>query len=175
MQRFTIRRATAEEASAVAQLMRYVYENMPDQSLFVCDDEKFVRKHIEDEGVIYIALAEEREVDEDDQLAACLIVRFPGDAEDNLGLDLGLPDGELQSVAHMESVVVHPRYRGNHLQRKLLQHAEEELRKEKKYSILMATVAPANIFSRRAFESEGYVDVMTKIKYEGKERVIYRK
>ena len=52
-------------------------------------------------------------------LIAYSIIRIPGNGEDNLGRDIGLPQEELGKVAHLQATVVHPLFRGNGLQRKM--------------------------------------------------------
>lgn len=42
------------------------------------------------------------------QTAGLFIVVFPGKNSENLGYDIGLSEAELCSVAHMDTVAVHP-------------------------------------------------------------------
>ena len=102
-----------------------------------------------------------------------LILRIP-DAEDNLGKDIGFSEEECQRVIHVESAVVAPLYRGNALQRRMLQIAETMIDRVK-YSYLMATVSPDNPASYKTLESLGYELIVTKEKYDGLMRRIYRK
>lgn len=51
----------------------------------------------------------------------------PGRGNENLGYDIGLSDPELSLVAHMDTIVVHPLYRGQGLQQKLTALAEQDL------------------------------------------------
>ncbi len=162
------RRAEKEEAYAVWQMMTEVHEQMEQKELFVCDDLPWVEKHMEEEGFAVVACTAAG------TFAGCLIVGFPGISEENLGCDIGLPEEELLAVAHMESAVVRSKFRGQHLQRRLLQYAEASLDKRKYYHLL-ATISPENPASYKSVEACGYRCVLTKEKYNGLLRRIYYK
>ncbi len=164
--RFTT--ATMEQAPEICDLMRKVYESMEDRSLFVCDDEEFVRRHISSEGFTVLAVTGSSEI------VGCFILRFPGNSADNLGRDIGLPERALAQVVHMESCVVSPAFRGQGLQLAMLQFAESLL-DNNKYRYLMATVSPNNPASFRTFEKNGYRVAAVKEKYGGFPRRIYLK
>jgi GNAT superfamily N-acetyltransferase len=148
--------------------MRRAYDFLEDKSLYVCDDLEYVKAHIDREGFIIVAEGSMGE------MAAGLIVRYPMEAEDNLGRDIGIAGIELKSVVHMESVFVLPEYRGKHLQIKLLEYAEK-LTDTQHFKIFMATVSPENIASCKSFEKSGYELISTKEKYGGLQRRIYCK
>ncbi len=103
-----------------------------------------------------------------------LIALFPGGDAENLGCDLGLPEAELPRVAHIDVVVVMPRFRGHGLQRILTLHAAEELAAAG-YRYLMSTVHPDNLPSRRSMERCGFRCVRQTVKYGGLPRLIYLK
>lgn len=165
---WTIRVVREEEAETVYQMMQEVYEQMENKELFATSDLDYIKAHLGAEGFIVAAY------DSSGEMAGHFMVRYPKDAEDNLGRDLGLPKEELCKVAHMESAVVLPKYRGNHLQVLMLQYAESIMDKEQ-YTYLMATVSPDNPASYRSLESNGYQVMMTKEKYGGMLRRIYCK
>lgn len=108
------------------------------------------------------------------QTAGLFIVVFPGKNSENLGYDIGLPETELCSVAHMDTVAVHPNFRGYGLQRLLISQAEEALSKTK-YRYLLCTVHPENSFSRSNMEKLGYTYIKQALKYGGLPRCIYLK
>ena len=60
------------------------------------------------------------------QVAGIFIATYPGRGNENLGYDIGLSDPELSLVAHMDTIVVHPLYRGQGLQQKLTALAEQD-------------------------------------------------
>lgn len=161
-----LRRAYPSEAEIIADLMTEVHERLTDKSLFVCDNLDFIREHIQNSGMAVAAFSEDR-------MIGCMLVRFPGGEEDNLGLDVGLTD-ELDRVAHMESSAVLPEYRGRGLQYRMIMFAESLIDKDR-YDVFMSTVSPYNAASCRSFEKAGYSAVLTKEKYGGYLRRIYMK
>ena len=163
-----LRIAKKTDAEKIANLMRYVYDNLEDKSIYVCDDLQFIKSHIEENGLGVVACNKESEI------IANLILRFPHHSDDNLGRDINLEKSELLRVAHMETAVVHPRYRGKALQKQMLNYAEKLINTDK-YNILLATVSPKNIPSCKTFEGCGYKKVLTKEKYGGLKRHIYMK
>lgn len=162
---FEIKNAEEIDAAAIFDLMKSVYDNLDDKTLFFCDDLEYVQSHIEKEGFGVKAQWEGK-------LVASLIVRFPGDAEDNLGRDVGIE--EIHKVAHIESVVVDKEYRGNGLQDKMIKFAEDRL-KQIGYTYIMATVSPDNKHSLGNFERNGYEVMNIKEKYGGLRRAILLK
>ena len=163
-----IRKAVCQDAKAIHDIMLRTAESLDDKSLYVCDDYEFVKRHIDQEGFGLVVCNDVEEI------VAGFLFRFPGAAEDNLGRDILLSEEELEKVVHMESVVVLPEYRGNHLQEKMLRYAETLIDKTK-YKYLLATVSPDNSASCRSFENYGYQVAITKEKYGGLIRRIYKK
>lgn len=157
-----------EEAEVVYQVMQEVYDRLENKALFANSDMDYIRAHIEAEGFLVGAY------DAFGKMAGNFMVRYPMEAEDNLGRDIGLKQEELCKVVHMESAVVLPEYRGQHLQVKMLQYAEHVIDKER-FWYFMATVSPDNPASYRSFEQNGYQLMMTKEKYGGFIRRIYCK
>lgn len=160
--------AKKEDAEEIGRVMQEVYEKMDNKALFVPSSPEEILAHIEAEGFTVLALTAQG------AMAGNFIVRYPMDAEDNLGRDLGLPKEELCKVAHMESAVVLPEYRGHHLQVKMLQYAESVIDRQR-FRYLMSTVSPDNPASYRSLEANGYQLMMTKEKYGGLLRRIYCK
>lgn len=56
----------------------------------------------------------------DGKIVGSFIFRYPRIQDGNLGLDIGLAEGELSKIVHMESEVILPEYRGHGLQGKML-------------------------------------------------------
>jgi len=170
-----IRKAELEDAEAIYGVMKKAEAALEDKSLYVCDDLDYVKEHIAasenngDRNGFGVVACDEKE-----NIVGMFLIRYPGNAEDNLGKDIELSDAELLQVAHMESAAVLPEYRGNHLQEKMLKYAENLLDK-KKYRYLMATVSPDNPASYLTFEKSDYQLVGTKEKYGGLLRRIYLK
>ncbi len=165
---FLIRQATMDDVEAIYDMMLKVEADLPDKTLFVRDDLEEVEKLVGQSGFGVVAC------DHAGELAGSFLFKYPGLVEDNLGRDVGLTKAQLEQVVHMESVVVLPEYRGNHLQGRMLRFGEALISKSK-YHIFLATVSPNNPASYLTFENNGYELVMTKEKYGGFMRRIYQK
>lgn len=140
---------------------------VPVKEWFEAEDERFLAKHICEEGFTLLAK-------KDGQTAAIMIVRIPGMAEDNLGEYLKISREEMERVAHLEIAVVEPEYQGYGLQYELFCQAEEIV-KISRCRYLMATVHPDNIYSFRNMEKLGMKAVLETKKYGGKRRYVMSK
>ena len=78
-------------------------------------------------------------------------------------------------VAHMDSVVILPEYRGHRLQYRLMEAAEKILLEETNYRILLATVHPDNIYSLQNVKARGFRVAAEVTAYQGLPRYIMRK
>ena len=163
-----IRKAVLSDSNAIYQLMRAVTDSLSNKSLFVCDDLEFVRNTIEKSGFAVVACTPKQ------QIVGSFLFRYPQDSADNLGRDIGMPDELLSKVVHAESVVVLPEYRGMGLHAKMLAFGES-LIDPAHYNCFLTTVSPENPASFRSFEKCGYELVLTKEKYGGLLRRIYKK
>ncbi len=109
-----------------------------------------------------------------DELAGYIVAYFPGDDEENLGRDLGVPASEYARVVHLESGVVDPAYRGNFLALKMNRYALWTLQSLQMKHVC-ATAWPHNLFSVRVLFSTGMVIRFLKEKYNGKLRYIFHR
>ena len=107
------------------------------------------------------------------QIAAAFDVLYPGMKSFNYGYDLGLTEQELLQVIHMDTSAVHPSFRGQGLQGKMVREAEVALSGQGK-KILLCTVHPENKYSLNNMLKHGYVIQKRVLKY-GSERFILRK
>lgn len=174
---FTIRRGTKEDADAVFRLMQSVKETMECPEWYVTDTKEYVERHMDDHGMTFLAEVQ------DGTLAGYFIVDFPAvrlreeedEENDNLGKELKMDEKNLALVAHMDSAAVDSRYRGCHLQHRLLQAAEQSLQNTP-YEHYLCTIHPDNHASLHTMQRSGYVIVATKEKYQGlKRHVLYKK
>lgn len=78
------------------------------------------------------------------ELIAFAAAYFPGAQADNLGLDLGFTGPQLGQAAHLEAGIVHPLFRGHHLQKRLYRELLEAIAKSGSYRFILSTVAPDN-------------------------------
>jgi ribosomal protein S18 acetylase RimI-like enzyme len=157
----------------IMELQDYVTAGLPDTQTFVGDSREFILNEVMAEGK-GIAMG----VISDDNLVAFRTISFPfPDSESNLGREWGLPEGELGKVAILEATVVHPDYRGNRLQRKMLSHGIK-LIEERGYRYICATVSPFNYPSLSTVMSFGFMirDIQSRGGvYEGRIRFLLGK
>lgn len=162
--KFEVRRAEEQDIPMIMDLIMEAKENVPDPDWFEAEDMEFAGKHIDEEGFTILAQWEDR-------IAGMMMVRIPGEQEDNLGEYLNLTDSQRNKTAHLEIAVVAPEFQGNGLQYRLFCMAEERLR-EQGYDYLMATVHPENRYSLRNMERLGMVRAAEVRKYGGKPRYV---
>ncbi len=167
---FLIEKAVLEDYLIVADVIQSVWQQIQQKDWFVADDSEYTcHMLIEGNGIGYKAFEKDSGA-----LAGVFLAALPGNGEENLGRDIGLPEMELGKVAHMETIAILPEYRGNGLQHSLMKTAEEELRKQG-YRYLMCTVHPENRYSKNNIINQGYQVVLTKEKYGGYVRDILLK
>jgi ribosomal protein S18 acetylase RimI-like enzyme len=109
-----------------------------------------------------------------DGLIAYNIVSFPGYKDDNFGYDLNLDLKDLDNVAHLKAVVVHPEFRGNQLQKKLAKFHLDTLT-NLGYTHVCSTVSPKNSISIQNHLETGFVIRGLKVKYDNMLRYIMHK
>lgn len=171
--KLNIRRAEPGEGRRTAELVKAVFAAMPEEqkiwfSINAIDQEACRI----DSGEDMAWLAED--ADADNRLAGVFIVEFPRDSVDNMGHYAGLSGEQLQQVVHMDTAAVLPDYRGQKLQKRLMETAETELRQQG-YRYLMCTVHPENPYSRGNILSMGYEKIWEGLKYGGKPREVMLK
>lgn len=153
---------TKEDASEVMKVIQTVYEQMEHKEWYAIDDEDYYAHYLEAEhGIGYKAVEEETY-----SMVGLFIALIPDKKEVNLGYDAGLSEAECQQTAVMETAAVLPAYRGENLQYRLMQAAEQDLRKLG-FRYLTATIHPENQYSLRNALKQGYEIVNTKEKYGG--------
>jgi ribosomal protein S18 acetylase RimI-like enzyme len=149
-------------------LQEQVVMGLPDQHLFVPIDEEFVVKHVREAGAAF-------GVSDGDQLIAYGLLTVPASAE-NLSRDLPHCEINPQDVAHMESCVVHPAYRGLGIQRQLTQ-LRLRFAMEKGIGHILMTISPKNFHSlHNQINCHGFKVRNLKFKYSGVWRfILHRK
>ena len=164
---FEIRKGTIRDAETLIRFLRDVKDGMSQKEWFYLDPPELVRRQLADGSLeLWLAMDGER-------VAGIFNILHPGLDPCNYGYDLGLTEEELLCVVHMDNVAVHSDYRGNGLQRKLVQIAEQSLAGTGK-KILLTTVHPENRYSLNNMKSQGYVFQMLLDKF-GSRRYILRK
>lgn len=178
LRQFSIQAAVPEDCPALYRLMTDAASSVQNKDWFFPDSLEFIKTHIKDRGLILKAYPDEPErragMSLQDSLAAFLLIRFPGPAEDNLGTYLHFSEQELMQVAHMETVAVAAGFTGNGLQRKLLLEGETAAAAAG-YRHFMATVHPDNHYSLSNFQRLGYKKIAEALKYGGLRRWVLEK
>ncbi len=172
---FQIRKAREEDAPVFYDIVQAVWKTMEKKEWFVTETPEYYRDMlIPGHGLGYLAVCPQTDGTPSCQYAGVFLVVFPGLTEDNLGYDAALASSELPYVALMDTAAVLPACRGHHLQYRLMQTAETEL-KILGYRCLMCTVHPDNRYSRDTLLQQGYEFVVQKEKYGGYLRDIFLK
>lgn len=124
--------------------------------LFVIDTVTWVKKHLSETWVW----------EANGMAVAYLYAHIPGKDKNNMAKDLDIPKSEWSKVAYLDSSVVKPEYRGNHIMQTLMREAMKDLR-SRGFIHIFATVHPDNISSRRSLEASGFTCYDTKEMYTG--------
>ncbi|HJA93553.1 MAG TPA: GNAT family N-acetyltransferase [Candidatus Eisenbergiella merdipullorum] len=183
---FLIRKCGPDDIDTVIRLIKTVYEQMEQKDWFAADNGEYTRKTLaEGRGTAYMAV--EKESGTPAGVFMTAFPQAPGKAaltsdgktpeitdDENLGRDIGLNDSMLEKVVHMDSAAVLSSFRGHHLQRRLMEYAEKDLRK-KGYRYLCCTVHPDNRPSLNSVLAQGYRIMATCPKYGGYPRHILMK
>lgn len=162
-----IRKGTLRDTEDFIHLLQIVREGMENKAWFYLDPPQDVRDMMTD-GTMQLWVAMDG-----NRLAAAFDILVPGFESFNYGYDLGLSKEELLRVVNMDTVAVHPDYRGLGLQNSLMQKAEAEIRKRGN-RILLCTVHPENTFSLNNILCQGYTIEAELPKY-GSVRYVLRK
>lgn len=163
----SFRKGSASDTETLIHFLNEIKTYMPQKEWFYVDPPEIIRAMMMD-GTMELWLVEDGH-----SVAAIFDILRPGLADFNYGYDLGLSEEELLQVVHMDTSAVHPDYRGNGLQVRMMRIAEQEL-SGKGRRILLTTVHPDNHYSLRNILSQGYRIQKRTEKY-GSERYILRK
>ncbi len=169
---FSIFKIEPGDLPAVLDCMNEIYQELPEKSWFSMDGREELVRYMTISG--FGLKAERVTADGAKELAAVFVARTCDLGDENLGSYLELDDTQLSLVAHMEIAMVRSAYRGNGLQKKLMEAAEEQLRSAG-FRWLMGTAHPDNVYSVHNFEQLGYKLVTKALKYGGLPRYIFCK
>jgi len=190
---FIIKRVTNLSPDTIdisIQKIKEIWAKMPTPEWFAMDSDEEIRDYFTS-GKSWLYVAKEKmsedsidladsefHNDERDfdcpEFAGLFTTIFPGTGPENLGRDLGFSDEDLMKSAHMETVVIAPKYRGHHLQARLMAKAEEDLNAAG-YKHLLCTIHPENPYSMNNALSLGYKVEKLVEKYGGLPRNILLK
>ena len=137
---YVMRLIAKEELRDAVALQKYVYDQLPNKQVLYMDSYEEMFDDMK-QGAKVIGVFNKA-----GEMIAYRYIGFPGCSDKNLGNDINMPKQELNKVAHLETTVVHPDYRGNSLQSLTLQQAMPMVQ-EFGYSHLLCTVSPQNVYS----------------------------
>lgn len=107
------------------------------------------------------------------QLIGVRTTLFPYDGEENLGRYMNFSKEQLLKVVHLETTLIHPDFRGNHLQKRMIKITLELLQTTHRYCHLFITVSPFNIASIKSVMSFNIPIVKLESMYGGCQRYIF--
>ena len=150
---------TEQDIPDILRMIHEIYSELPNKEWFSLDSVEEVTSYMMTGGFGLKAMC-------DGRLAGVFIARTK---------NLGKFDAEQRKQsAHMEIAMVRKEYRGQGLQRKMMEESEQIL-KEQGYHYLLGTAHPDNVASVNTFLKLQYEQVMTKEKYGGMKRSIFCK
>ncbi|MGG0644865.1 GNAT family N-acetyltransferase [Sporosarcina gallistercoris] len=158
---------TTSDLPEIMRLQAKVIEHLSDKNfLQPLTDEEF-EYILEGNGVVVGVRAE-------DNLIAFRALLDPGEDDEHLGKDAGIPQKQWSSVLYSEITNVDPAFQGNGLQRQLGKIVMEEVDTEQ-YTYVCSTVAPFNIASIKDKLELGMHIAALSVKYETLTRYIMMK
>lgn len=163
----TIRKGTFEDTEALIALLREVWHSMDNKEWLYLDDPEEVRELMSD-GTMQLWVAMESS-----RIVAIFDILIPGLRNFNYGYDLGFDEAALLQTVNMDTIAVHPDYRGLGLQQKLMAEAETWAFANG-YSSLLCTVHPENRYSLQNMLKLGYT-VQKELPKYGSTRYVLRK
>lgn len=160
-----LRRCTPADAPAVFALQNEVRAAMPHPDQFVPDTLENIMAYLERDLCIGAWHGS--------RLGGYLIVRFCGEAPENYAAFLGVPQSEWVHWANADSAIVHADYRGNGLQRLMMQAALPLF--PAGITHIGATVSPQNQYSLNNALASGFTIAARREMYGGYDRYLLAK
>ena len=160
-----LRCCTPEQAPAVYALQNEVRAAMPDPEQFVPDTLENITAYVRKDLCIGAW--------QGSRLGGYLIVRFCGRSAHNYAAFMDVPRTEWEHWANADSAIVHADFRGNGLQRLMLEAALPLF--PKKITHIGATVSPQNQYSLHNALASGFAIVSRREMYGGHDRYLLEK
>lgn len=157
---FKVVKLDRDAVPIIVDMQRRIHEGMQNKAWFVEDSAEEISLALDKGGALYGVLNAKGD------LIASRYISVPGHSRDNLANDLPF-ELDLGQVVHLESTVVDPRYRGNHLQGLTLDVALKDIRRQG-FRHVACTVAPGNIYSLYNILSGGLKIKALRKKYQDK-------
>jgi hypothetical protein len=151
----------------MVDLQKIVVHHLADKEIFRMRSADYFQEHLQREKSVIGVFCQ-------DGLIAYNILSFPGDDNDNLGIDINLPKDDLLNVVHLATIAVHPDFRGNSLQSKM-QCAHLRMIANLGYKHVCCMVSPKNRPSLQNILLQGLTIKALKIKLQWRLRYIMHK
>lgn len=162
-----IRKGSRKDTEQFIRLLQETKAAMTNQDWFFLDPAEEIREMMEKGSMeLWVAM-------DGDRVAGAFDLIRPGLESYNYGYDLDFTESDLLRVVQMDTAAVHPDYRGMGLQKRLMETAEREIRKESG-RILLCTIHPDNIYSLNNVLKQGY-SIEKKLPKYGSVRLFLRK
>ena len=158
----TLRAAGPEDAAAFYALQNEVRAAMPHPEQFVPDTLENIARYLKEDLCIGGW--------DGGRLGAYFILRYCGHSEHNYAAFMGIPEAEWEHWANADSAIVHADFRGNGLQRLMLEAALPLF--PKKITHIGATVSPQNQYSLHNALASGFAIVSRREMYGGHDRYL---
>jgi ribosomal protein S18 acetylase RimI-like enzyme len=165
MRIYQFRKCRPQDLDSVMELQETAYRGIKNKDIFVTSDRTENERYLQPPNFILGCF-------DGNRLIAYCSFAFPGDSSENLGWDLLWKREKVLSCAALDTVVVHPAYRGQNLQQRLMDYAAALILDHPNIKYILTTVSPLNEYSLRNVEAAGYQVVGRKPKYGGKDRFI---
>ena len=160
-----LRRCGPADAAAFFALQNEVRAAMPHPEQFVPDTLENITAYLREDLCIGAYDGE--------RLGAYFILRYCGRSTHNYAAFLGVPREEWEHWANADSAIVHADFRGNGLQRLMLEAALPLF--PKKITHIGATVSPQNQYSLHNALASGFAIVSRREMYGGHDRYLLAK
>ena len=133
------------EISDLPQILAFqqeIYQNLPDKDILFPlpqDNWEYLMNH----GFTLAVFPEES-----DRLAYLIGCLYPK-REENLGLDVGLRDDELDQVGQLEIAMASPDFRGYHMHSRMCSVCVDLFKQDGRTRFILSTVSPRNLPSEK--------------------------
>lgn len=152
--------------SQVIELNDYVIKNLEKKDICVSLSTEEWKNVLGNNGIVLGVFVNQR-------LVGVRTTLFPYDSEENLGSYIGLPQEEMSKVVHLDTTNIHSDFRGNSLQKRMIDVTLKMLRKSKNFKHLFTTVSPFNIPSIKSILFFNIPIIGLELKYGGLLRYVF--
>jgi ribosomal protein S18 acetylase RimI-like enzyme len=162
--RYTIKYLDENDLQDIINLQEIVLANIKDSDTYY-PVSKEILKELLDSGDCAMGVVI------DEGLIAFCIIHIPGLEQGNLGRDIGMSEMDLNTIAHIQFIFVHPDYWGYSIQNKLIKNILDVV-KDIGCRHVLCTISPKNYYSLYNTLQWGFSIREIKEKYGGLLRYI---